>query len=107
MLDQALKEKRDGGQARVRVPRYCRATRGANIVWAVVVEEAPGANQGALTLRQGAPGSHGARATQRHLPCSDDVDNVGLLNVLALVLGWINFPVRHAVIMSAKPGPAT
>ena len=67
VLDLAGEQPADRLQTGVRVGGHDHAARLGDVVRAVVVEEAPGADHGAATARQRAPYVHRAQAAERHL----------------------------------------
>src|SRR5690606_3485226 len=72
--DGALEGRRHGLQAGVRVRGDVHAAGGGDVVGAVVVDEAPRADEAALALGQGAVDGHGARAAEGNLAGGDDLD---------------------------------
>ncbi len=67
VLDLAGEQPADRLQPGVRVGGHDHAARVGDVVGAVVVEEAPGADHGAAAARQRAPYVHRAEAAERHL----------------------------------------
>ena len=84
MLDGAFEQPADGLQPGVRVGCDVHSAGDGDIGRAVVVDEAPGADEGTLTLRQGPPHGHRAGSAQRHVAGGDDLDRGTSL----LVTGW-------------------
>src|SRR5207344_1587380 len=62
----------------VRVGRHVHPTCGADVVRAVVIGEAPGADEGALSLGQGPADGHGPRASERYVAGLEDLDAVAM-----------------------------
>src|SRR5699024_11192545 len=83
--DLALEEPGDGLQPGVRMGRYIHAAGDRDIIRAVVVHEAEGPDEAALTLGEGAVDGHGTWSTERYLTGGDDLD-VG--TALALRIHW-------------------
>jgi hypothetical protein len=72
MLDLAAEQPADGLQPGVRVWRYVHSRARSDVMRAVVVGEAPGTDQGPLSLWKGAADPDGARPTKGHLPRMQD-----------------------------------
>ena len=73
VLDLAGEQPADGLQPGVRVGRDVHAAGAGDVVRAVVVGEAPGADQRALALREGAPHGHRARAAEGDVAGFEDL----------------------------------
>ena len=68
VLDLAIEQPTDRLQPGMRMRSHTHPAGCLDVVGTVVVDEAPGADQGAAALRQRTPYSHRARTTQRDLP---------------------------------------
>jgi hypothetical protein len=95
VFDLAGEEPADGLKSRVGVAGYLHSTRGTNVVRAVMVKEAPGANEAALALGQGAAYIHGPWPAQRHGPGREDLDLAGRFGCLAQHFPGDGFGVAH------------
>lgn len=74
VFDIALEQPGDGLQARVGVRGHVHAAGDGDVVGAVVVHEAPGADETALALGEGAVDRHGSGSAQGYFPGGDDLD---------------------------------
>ena len=72
VLNGAFEQPAHGLQSGVRVRGDVHAAGDRDIGWPVVVDEAPGADEGALPLRQGAAHDHRPRPAERNLTGGDD-----------------------------------
>ena len=77
VLDLALEQPTHRLQARVRMRGYGHPARGRHEVGAVVVDEAPRADEAARSLRERAVHGHRTRAAERHLARLEDLDGRG------------------------------
>ncbi len=74
VLDLSAEQPAHRLQSGVRVGGDVHAAGPGDVVGAIVVGEAPGADEGPGPLRQGAPHPHRARAAERHVTRGEDLD---------------------------------
>lgn len=74
MLDGAFEQPAHGLQSGVRVGCNVHSAGDGNIGRTVVVDEAPGSDEGALALRQGPAHGHRTWPAQWHIAGGDDLD---------------------------------
>ena len=113
VLDGAGEEPTDRLQSGVRVRGDVHAAGGRHVLGAVVVDEAPGADEGALTLRQGAAHLHRPGPAEGDVAGGDDLHRGASLLVTgrsgqsagsAHHLGRIGFDVAHLSLLSSLGG---
>src|SRR5690606_23891533 len=77
VFDIAGEEPADGLQAGVGMRGYVHASGGGDVVGSVVVGEAPGSDEAAAPLREGAPHGHGAGPAEGNIAGLEKFDVVG------------------------------
>ncbi len=103
MFDGAGEQPGHGLQSGVRVARYAHAAGAGDVVGAVVVQEAPGADQTALLLRQGAEDRHGPRSAERYRPWFEDLKLIEAGEGSAVLFGRHLFKVAHRASLGVCP----